>query len=193
MKALGTLFLILATLAPVSAQTPAPAPSAQPAPHAETLPRVAPEKLGILPVEADRRFAALKANVPSSAWSWIEQKARVEAERPAPDPAALKAEIAKRFGSGLPPAEVDAVTFLVLTQATKDLDSDMRAVLAHAQMVTEPQEPPKAGNGAPPPAEDTAPIRLRTLMDRRTKLIESLSSILKKMSDMDSSIVANLK
>lgn len=179
MKTFRMLFLTLAVLVPaVTAQPPAPAP--RPAP-----PRVAPEKLGVLPPDADRRFAALKAKVSPGAWSWIEKQARVEAGRPKPDPAALKGEIAKRFGSGLPPAEVDAVTFLVLAQASRDLESEMRNVLAHAQPTSQPQEPSKDGN--------ESSLRLQMAMDRRSKLIETLSNVLKKIGDTDSSIVGNLK
>jgi hypothetical protein len=186
MKACGLLFLTLTSLASASAaQPPAQAPAAQ------TLPKVAPEKLGVLPPEADRRFAALKAKVPAGAWSWIEKQARAEAALSAPDPAALKGEIAKRFGAGLPPAEIDAVAFLVLAQANRDVESDMRNVLAHAQVGGQPQEAPKAGSAGDMSQMEST--RLQMAMDRRSKLIEALSNVLKKIGDTDSSIVANLK
>lgn len=178
MKTLGTLFVILAILSPASsAQAPAPAPAA---PHAQTLPTVDPQKLGTLPADADRRFAALKAKVAPSAWAWIEQQARVEADRPAPDPSALRIAMVQRFGPHLPVAELDAVTCLVLTQASRDLETDMHGLLAHAQVGAQPQG-------------QTDSLRLQTLMDRRSKLIETLSNVMKKMSDTDSSIVGNLK
>jgi hypothetical protein len=189
MKPFGLLFLILAALVPAAAAQP-PAPASRPA-----LPRVETEKLGVLPPNADTRFAALKAKVPPGAWSWIESQARVEAGRPAPDPAALKSEIAKRFGSGLPPAEVDAVTFLVLAQANQDLESDLRNIVAHSQIASPPpsQEARKDAKDNLGEVSQTAQLRLQTVMDRRSKLIETLSNVLKKMSDTDSSIVGNLK
>jgi hypothetical protein len=168
MKALGSLLLTLATLVPAAAaQEPAPAP------RAETLPTVNPEKLGVLPADADRRFAALKAKVQPGVWSWVEKQARVEAHRPAPDPAALRGEIAKRFGAGLPPAEVDAVSFLVLSQANQDLEADMHGVLGHAQIAGQPQAP-KAETDLH--AREEASRRLQMAMDRRSKLIGVLSA-----------------
>lgn len=183
MKSFRLLFLLLTVLLPAAAQPPAPTP--RPA-----LPQVETEKLGVLPPSSDTRFAALKAKVPPGAWSWIERQARVEANRPAPAPAVLRAEIAKRFGSGLPPAEVDAVTFLVLAQANRDLEADMHDALAPAQIGGQPQAP-RAETDLH--ARDEASRRLQMAMDRRSKLIGVLSNLLKKVSDTDSSIVANLK
>jgi hypothetical protein len=178
MKTLGMLFVTLAVLVPASsAQTPAPAPVP---PHAETLPTVDLQKLGALPADADRRFAALREKVRPSAWAWIEQQARVEANRPKPDPSALRVAMVKRFGPHLRVTELDTVAFLVQMQASRDLETDMHDLLAHAQVGNQPQG-------------QTDSLRLQTLMDRRSKMIDNLSNLLKKIGDTNASIVANLK
>ncbi len=193
MKTFGMLFLTLAVLAPAAAQPPAPAP--RPAP-----PRVAPGKLGILPPEADRRFAALKAKVQPSAWSWIEQQARVEARRPTPDPAALKTAITHRFGADLPAVDIDNLMFIVLFQANQDMEADLRDTLARAKdanaakdKARQDQQKLKSDLDSTSELGETESLRLQMAMDRRSKLIETLSNVLKKISDTGSSIIGNLK
>jgi hypothetical protein len=168
------LFLTLATLAPASAQSTAQTPQA--------LPKVNPQALGIVPTEVDHRFAALRSNVRPSAWDWIAKQARVEANRPKLDAESLKSAITAHFGSQLPAAEVEAISFLVLEQANRDLENDMRAALAQSPVTSQAPSQPK---------DDS--LRLQTLMDRRSKVIETLSNVMKAMGDTQSTIVGNLK
>jgi hypothetical protein len=58
----------------------------------------------------------------------------------------------------------------------------MHDTLAHAQIT-----------GQPAPAQPPNSLRLQALMDRRSKMIETLSNVLKKIGDTNASIVANLK
>ncbi len=170
--------LLLTVLIPSLAAPQPPAP----APQAQTLPKVNPQALGIVPTEVDHRFAALRSNVRPSAWDWIAKQARAEADRPKLDAEALRSAITTHFGSQLPAAEVEAISFLVLEQANRDLENDMRAALAQSPVTSQAPSQPK---------DDS--LRLQTLMDRRSKVIETLSNVMKAMGDTQSTIVGNLK
>ena len=109
-----------------------------------------PVEVRPLPAETTQRFNSLHASLRPSANSWVEQQARVEAQRQAPDLAALRSQIRSRFASslaspkpatgqapgmaGLPAgADIEAMAFIVLTQATKDMDEDLQQIMAEVK------------------------------------------------------------
>lgn len=222
-----------------------------------------------IPQEITRRSASLRASLQPSAKSWVEQQARVEAQKSAPDIAGLQNALRSRFpslNSTNAAADIDAMIFIVMMEAENDADQDLqdqmsqmkaltnakteaRAVMEkmqqlQAQLNSEaarsgensactnpfcrelPQQldklaadtaslahPVRIGASRNPTYAQVSAIRnqlqsglnslnemsemtsmrLQMAMDRRSKFVETLSNVLKKISDTSDSIVANLK
>jgi hypothetical protein len=106
-----------------------------------TVKPVATEVRPIQP-ELTRRFAAMHGRLQPSARMWVEQQARVEAQKPAPDLAALKSAIRNRFAgnanaTAVPPgADIEALAFVVMMQATNDMDKDLQQIMAEVKSMT---------------------------------------------------------
>ena len=64
--------------------------------------------------EMHASFGATLANLQPSVKQWMSEQARVESQRPAPDPAALERAIRARFGKNLPGTDVAELEFVVL-------------------------------------------------------------------------------
>ena len=109
-----------------------------------------PVEVRPLPAETTQRFNSLHASLRPSVNSWVEQQARVEAQRAVPDLAALRSQIRSRFASSLASpkaatgqtpgmtslpagADIEAVAFIVLMQATKDMDQDLQQIMAEVK------------------------------------------------------------
>jgi hypothetical protein len=221
-----------------------------------------------VPPEMTRRFAALQPRLQPSARAWVEQQARLEAQKSAPDVAGLEAAIRSRFlpanpGSNpnLAGSDIEAVAFLVMMQATNAMDKDLQQIMAEVQAMTDAKQKLRdlmnqlnkgvaTGTGKPDapcltplcrslaselrelatataglghpvrlqaPANPTyanlrtlqgplqqnldsmnemsemTSLRLQMAMDRRSKFVETLSNIMKKLSDTSESIVQNMK
>ncbi|MBZ5703540.1 MAG: hypothetical protein LAN84_17045 [Acidobacteriia bacterium] len=123
--------------------------------------------------EMEARFAASKGGLQPSAKAWIEQQARIEGQKPAPDVAGIEAAIRARFGnrqagaggshatagaapargavpvSGAGPAsgmvqqagnlsaaDISELVFLVMMQASKDAENDLRQAMGEVKAVT---------------------------------------------------------
>jgi len=112
-----------------------------------------PVEVRPLPPHTTQRFNALHTSLRPSANSWVEQQARVEAQRPAPDLAGLRSQIRSRFAAslaspqpanrqvpgmtGLPAgADIEAVAFIVLMQAANDMDQDLQQIMAQMKAET---------------------------------------------------------
>lgn len=225
-----------------------------------------------LPPEMTRRFSNFHAALQPSARLWVEQQARMQAQKSAPDVPGLESAIRSRFprlnASGTPgmlggPAggDIEAMAFLTLMEATQAMDQDLKTIMAavnainHAKdslrsLQSSVQQEAAGSGGKPntpcrspfcqslparlaelsagtanlprpvrlqsPPAPtyanlqalqnslrsqldsmselgETESLRLQMLMDQRSKFLEALSNIMKKTSDTQSSILANLK
>jgi hypothetical protein len=110
-----------------------------------------PVEVRPLPPEMTQRFSALHASLQPSAKAWVEQQARVEAQRPAPDLAELRTQIRARFSASLatgkpaaagvsrtdiPGSDVEEMAFVVLMQATNDADQDLQRIMAEVKAQT---------------------------------------------------------
>ena len=220
-----------------------------------------------VPPEMTLRFAALQPRLQPSAKAWVEQQARLEAQKSAPDVVGLGAAIRSRF-SGSPGSkpnvtggDIEAMAFLVMMQATNDMDKDLQQIMAEVQAMTNAKQQLRAlmnrlnkdvaASAGKPDAPCVSPLcrsltsdlkdlatttaslrnpirlqapanptygnlrtlqgelqhsldsmnemsemtslRLQMTMDRRSKFIETLSNIMKKLSETSDSIVQNLK
>lgn len=102
-----------------------------PASHAVTPAPAAKMQIRLLPPEKLHRIVVLHESLQPSAKAWIEQRARTEAQRPAPDLSALRAAIRLRFAESHPDnATVEAAVALVLLQMAKDRDSTLVAQIS---------------------------------------------------------------
>jgi hypothetical protein len=104
-----------------------------------------------LPAEATRRFQLFQGVLQPTAKAWIEQQARTEAQRSASDLAALRVAIWQRFANPKRPAvganatasaatlqdmDINAMVFIVLTQAASDEQSDLQNMMRQQQAIT---------------------------------------------------------
>lgn len=229
--------------------------------------------------EMTQRFTALHASLQPSAKSWVEQQARAEAQRPAPDLADLQARIRSRFASSLSTAkpstglksasaqisagaDVEAMAFIVLMQAANNSEQDLQNMMKEVQAKTAAKQqlrnlvdrlkrdaatasqatakqpcrtaicqslPGELKQLSAVTAQSKHPVRLsvpenltygqlqpivnqldqdlnamndmsqqqqlelQMAMDRRSKLEQTLSNIMKKQQDTASNIVSNMK
>lgn len=236
--------------------------------------RVQPAQVRELPPEMTRRFANFHAALQPSARSWVEQQAKMQAQEGAPDMQGLESAVRIRFpqlngsgaGSGMLGGssgsnDIEAVAFIVLMNATQDMDQDLRTLMGQVNSINQAeeslrsiqsgmqQEAARSGGKSNTPCRspfclslaerlsqlsagtanlprpvrlqsppvptyanlqvlqnslnsqldsmsemgETESLRLQMAMDRRSKFVEMLSSMMKKISDTQSSIIGNLK
>ena len=116
-------------------------------------------------------------------------------------------------------ADIEALVLDVMLQASRDADEDLRAIVAEMQAQVAARRRQRelvcrlareradlaAGEAAAirddvtdqldalSELSELTSLRLQMAMDRRSKFIEALSNLLKKISDTEDSIVTNLK
>ncbi len=102
-----------------------------PASHTMIPPPVVKSETRLIPPQSLHRVVVLHESLQPSVKTWIEQQARIEAQRPAPDLNVLRTAIHQRFaGSRLDNAAVESVVALVLLQMAKDRDPAMVAQMS---------------------------------------------------------------
>jgi hypothetical protein len=137
------------------------------------------------------------------------------------DPAATARNGIPGLFSGLGAPDIEELVFVVMAEAANDSESDLKSIMDGVQAINKqkdaqrsqmntinrniaaPSAPPHGIGAAPTPtatAKDSLnelgeeqQLRLQMAMDRRTKFMEALSNIEKKIADTDSSIIGNLK
>jgi hypothetical protein len=235
-------------------------------------PQTPPQAIEVrqLPPEMTRRFSNFHAALQPTARAWVEQQARMQAQKGAPDLPGLESAIRSRFpqlnGSGtlagsFGSADIEALVFVVLMNATQDMDQDLKTIMGQVNAINQAKESLRSlqlstqeevarsgGKASAPcrspfclslaqrlgqlsastaslpravrlqsPSEptyanlqvlqnslksqldsmsemsETESLRLQMAMDRRSKFVETLSNIMKNISDTQSSIIGNLK
>jgi hypothetical protein len=146
--------MLAASDAPVSRQTPR-------LPHP---PAVAARPLAAIPPEARVRETALLARITPDRRSFVNERAGK-----AVDAAVVRDDAITAF-PGSPPADIEAIVFLVMMNAAKQADDDLRGIMG-----------------------ETNALRMQMAMDRRAKAMEALSNMMRKMSDTTNGIVQNIK
>jgi hypothetical protein len=104
--------------------------------------------------------------------------------------------------------DVESLVALVMAQAARDADADLKNLLTELKLANKSKEELRealsrrasgvrpVSSARPDPIDaltEMNAVRLQMLMDRRAKYISAISGILKKISDTQSSIVGNLK
>jgi hypothetical protein len=114
-----------------------------------------PVQLHAFSSQITERYTSLHTSLRSSAQAWVDQQAKLEAERPAPDLGALRAQIRSRFSSSLSSssakpgsgqmsakdalpagADIEALVFVVMMQATENMDQDLQQMLTEVKAET---------------------------------------------------------
>ena len=92
--------------------------------------------------------------------------------------------------------DVEALAFLVMMQATKDAQSDLKNIMDGIKKANQQKQSQRAARNQKDTMSDMSEeesLRLQMMMDRRSKFIETLSNIEKKIAETEDSIVQNLK
>jgi hypothetical protein len=92
--------------------------------------------------------------------------------------------------------DVEALAFLVMMQATKDAQSDLKNIMDGVKKANQQkQSQPSARNPKDAVGEmgEEESLRLQMAMDRQSKFMETLSNVEKKMAQTQDSVVQNLK
>jgi len=97
-------------------------------------------KLQPVPAEIQRRAQALHSALKPTAASWVALRARVEEQQSKLNVSALETAIRQRFGETIAGADVNAMVFAVLTEATDDQDADLQALMQEMQAQTEAKQ-----------------------------------------------------
>jgi hypothetical protein len=108
--------------------------------HAETQKvRQSPaSEVKAIPPEMTRRFAELRPKLQPTASAWVNQQAHALAQKTAPDLPALEIAIRGRFadGNNLSDSDIEAVAFIVMMEATNDMDKDLKAIMDDLKSMT---------------------------------------------------------
>lgn len=90
-----------------------------------------------------------------------------------------KSDAGVRFGGqNLGAADIDALVILVMAVVASDAEADLRQVLAGAKAAT---------------MSEAQQLRMQMAMDRQSKLMSTLSNLLKKASESSGAIIQNIK
>ena len=100
---------------------------------------------------------------------------------------------------------IEGITVLIMVQASKDLDADLKLMVLgmsrgngqKQQQATTIQTASvnnvENKNGSIEEINDTQNLKLRTIMERKTRIAEEISTVMKKISGTQETIINNLK
>jgi len=187
---LVSALILASSLLPFAAQPKAAAPLAT---------QVRP-----VPDEAIRQNARLAANLSLSAKSKVQSLAVALAastkQRPAASAAQLqsnaRASVIQTFPNLRGP-DIDAVVFLVMMQCAKNQEADLQQMMNDMKHGTASKQALRStSTNSKDQLSDMSEVdqlRLQSLMDQRSKALETLSNLMKSVADTRSQIIDNLK
>ncbi len=155
------------------------------------------------PPGAEAREARLLARLPPAASQCAARQGRAHASGTFGDGEARAAVLGCPGGGG----DIQALVFIALMESAKGAEEDLRGQLeqlqaanqakakqreAHALLQGERQRL-AGGKDSVSDMSQMQPLRLQVYAERRNKLYETLSNMMKKAGDTDSTIVGNLK
>lgn len=91
--------------------------------------------------------------------------------------------------------DIEALVFLVLMQAAKSANEDLKSIMEETKKANEARERARRQQGSEEGGLDDlgGMQKLQELMDRKSKLLSTLSNLLKKRSETEDGVVSNLK
>jgi len=200
-------------LLPAAAQAAPAAIRAVPAmPTTPPAMRMAP-----LPHGADVVATRIRVRLNPRGHAWVAREVEL-LKTGAVTPAQIETD-ASRAGGGLfianGPADITELVFLVMMQAAQDSQQDLRDAMNDVEAINKAKralrdavdalhslqrqdaaqiaDDIKARLDSMNEMSEEASLRLQMAMDRRSKVMETLSNIMTKMSETDSTIVQNIK
>jgi hypothetical protein len=95
-------------------------------------------------------------------------------------------------------ANIEAIAFLVMMQAGKDAQNDLKSIMDETQKANQKkqamrQEQNKKQSDSMSEMGEMDSLRLQMAMDRASKFMQTLSNMEKKMSETSDAVVKNLK
>jgi hypothetical protein len=149
----------------------------------------------------------IMAHIGPQTRAWISGEARRVAAKPSIN---VAGDVRQANLGDLSGGDIEELCFVVLMEATNDQDQDLELIMAETKAQTNAKQGHRgvltrgdegiATNSAVGGRLDsqselgeTASLRLQMAMDRRSKLMETLSNLLKSISSTNQAILQNLK
>lgn len=181
------VFLLIASLVHAEAQmhmTPLALSRAVPAP---------------LPDGAEARQARLLSKLGPQSRAWISQEARREAAAGTVSQGAAAAAAQNDFPQlgAMAGEDIMALAFLVLMEAAKQSEQDLKDIMAATQKANEQKKAQRGqvaqAAGSLDEMSEEQSLKLQMAMDRRSKAVAALSNMMKKSAAANDNILQNLK
>lgn len=168
-----------------------------------------------VPPEAVRLHKTLSPRLQPSVRSWVGQEGKKLAMSPqktGPDVNAIRAQVRARFaGQTFSDMDVESLVVMVMMETAAMEEQEIRDQLEQMKKVNAEKErlraivaelrkqreavkdDLKAKYDAMNEQSQVEQLRLQMMMDRRARLMETLSNLMKKFSDIQSTLIQNLK
>lgn len=177
----------------------------------------------VIPDEATVLHGKLACKLDPAVRAWVAEEGGRIAKDPKATVVTVRSDVQSRFaGKSTSAMDLEAVTFMVLVETAQQMNGDLQSLIRKAPTpgpkkspsrekvvagIAPPKERPQSGivtkAGIPPAIKtgitsgtsmsDTQSLRLQMAMERRSKFIEELSNVMKKISDTEDTTVQNLK
>jgi len=172
----------------------------------------------VLPDRATQLYARFSARLTPRGHFWVDQQSQ-RLRSGALDPSQVTSEAgqgcAGAFAACGGDGDIEGLAFIVLMQATNDQDQDLQNIMAGvkavnnakaqlrnqmqaaqqltAQLINQDTQDLKNKLDSMNEMSEMTSMRLQMAMDRRSKFIEALSNILKKVDESQNSIIKEIK
>jgi septal ring factor EnvC (AmiA/AmiB activator) len=153
-----------------------------------------------VPDEAVRKQARLSANLTPAVRAKIAACAQSLTQRLRAMPTASVAQMqgaaqtaTMEVFPGLRGADLDTVVFLVMSETAQQQQADLQAQMSQMQQQMAQKQAQRDSTQGMNAMSEMQQMKLQSMMDRRSKLLEAMSNIMKATSDTADSITQNLK
>jgi hypothetical protein len=125
--------------------------------------------------------------------TWIKQEAAKQ--RTATGVPAISAESWKTLSpsASLTNTDIEALMFLVLMESAKSSKEDLKSTMAGVKATNAQKSSMREAQATKTVVADAQSVRLQAQMDRQAKMLQTMSSLMRKMAESGSTTVQNLK
>jgi len=123
--------------------------------------------------------------------TWIREEATRQRSASG-EPGKISPEALKTYPSlhNMGNADIEALAFLVLMQAAKSAQEDVKSVMAGVKAINAAKAKSRDVQQRTTASGEASSLRLQTTMDRRAKLLETASNLMKKWRNQDRPLFA---
>jgi hypothetical protein len=153
----------------------------------------------VLPEGSEAALPRARAHLTQKGAQWVAMESQRVRSGAIP-PSQVSADAMGVAGGLIAGADIEELAFIVLMEATQDQDNDLRQIMAQTKATNDSKAALRQQQQAMSDKKDSLSdmsemqqMRLQMAMDRRSKMVEALSNMMKKMSDTDNSIIKNMK